>query len=290
MKKDTLVKINFCFPNISTGKRGKKMIVDEIIRFISNDEKIGYAGFLKKDGVHGLRNWISRWFSENSIEIYKELTKNDKENLEKVVRSTIQECFDYLPLPLVSVFIFPWVQTFDEYSKIMGLVTGYTPYASVVHIYIVPERFSYQFLKGTIAHEFNHAVFFNYHKKNSQTIREAIIFEGLAENFEEDITMTHPPIVSRALTKEESLKALIKIQPVLDVMVNWNENGAYKNIFFGGNGYKRWTGYSVGYYIVKEFREVYPNKPWKEIMKINTKQIFALSPFVQRIKKGGVED
>ena len=47
----------------------------------------------------------------------------------------------------------------------------------------------------------------------------------------------------------------------------------YREVFFGNKEYKRWTGYSIGYRLVKEFRKKYPNISWGEIIKMRQKDI-----------------
>lgn len=283
MVEDTIVKIQICFPDFLSAQRGKDAMVDEIMNFISYNEKIGYAGFIEKDG---LRELISRWIHEKKIKTdYKHVTTNGKENIKTVIESTVQKCNKILSIPSVSVFVFPRVHTFDMYAQKMGYITGYTPRALVIHVYMPTEGFSYQSLQGTIAHEFNHAVFFNYHKKKYQTIRDALVFEGFAENFAEDVVGIQSP-VSKVLSKKQSAKSLVQMFSVIDTKVNWGNGSDYRNIFLGDAHYKRWTGYSVGYHIVKSFREVNPDRSWEEIMKMSVEDVFIMSPFIKGIKRG----
>ena len=39
-----------------------------------------------------------------------------------------------------------------------------------------------------------------------------------------------------------------------------------REVFFGNEKYIRWTGYVIGYYIIKSFLENNPSLGWKEIM------------------------
>jgi uncharacterized protein YjaZ len=278
------VKINMHFPDIQIANAGKKALVNEILSTIYRDKKTGYAGFLRKNGARGLYNRISGWISENSVKTYKQLTINDKKKIIKVIKSTIQKCLKFLPMPQFSVFVFPRVQIFNSYSEKMGRISGYTPRSFVIHIYIASRKFNIHSLNGTIAHEFNHSFFFNCHRSKSQTIREALIFEGLAENFKEQITKKKS-IVSQTLTEDESKKAFNQIYSILDINVNWEDGSDYKNIFFGGGRFKRWTGYSVGYYIVKAFRKEYSDISWEALMKIAPRIIFNKSSFVKNQMK-----
>ncbi len=282
MIKNNIVKINICFPSLSSDQGNKEAMVNEMMGLIPYNKEIGYAGLAKEKD---LRNLVSGWIHKKNIEAYKQSTQDEREDIEAVIKSVVLKCLESNPIPSLNVFVFPRVHTFNVYDKIMGYVTGYTPHSSVIHIYMSTMGYSIDSLKSTVAHEFNHAVYFNHRNSRSQTIRDAIIFEGLAENFEEYLLGTQPP-VSKTLNKKEAKKALIKMTPELDTRVSWGEGSAYRNIFLGGGGYEKWTGYSVGYFIIKSFREAYSNISWEDIMKIDTENIFTKSPFVEGIKKG----
>jgi uncharacterized protein YjaZ len=47
----------------------------------------------------------------------------------------------------------------------------------------------------------------------------------------------------------------------------------YREVFFGSKKYKRWTGYSIGYWLIKKFRIMNPNINWEEIIKIKPEHI-----------------
>ena len=48
---------------------------------------------------------------------------------------------------------------------------------------------------------------------------------------------------------------------------NSRDKNAIKDFLFGKSEYKKWTGYSVGYWLVKEFIEKNNNLSWDEIIK-----------------------
>lgn len=282
MPKSKLAKIQFCFPKFS-GKN-KKAFVDALIRDVPLDKKIGYAGYSKR--MH-LRNDISWRFANSNIREYRPLPNSKRKRIGKLILSILQKCHRKLPAPVfpLFVFIFPWLGPFDKNDRLMGRVTGFTPYNNTFHIFVSPSEFSSKSLRQTIAHEFNHAAFFHYHPLNpnnqssKQTIRDVLIWEGLAENFTKEITKAESPIAT-ALTEEKAVKAFHKLKPMLDTWVK-EKNDAYETIFFGGSGYKKWTGYSIGYHIVRIFRIAYPKKSWRKIIMMNPRWIFDKSPFTK---------
>jgi len=271
MTQSNIVKIIFCSPQSTT--MSKEAFVDALIRDIRSDRKIGYAGYIKKTS---LSDYLSRRIS-NNLEIYKYLTLDDKRRIKKIIQSTVQKCHRQLPLPTLPlfVFIFPWLAL--EYDKEFGGVNGFTPYMNTIHLFVSPNKFSFKSLQKTIAHEFNHAVFFHYHT-SKQTLLDTIIFEGLAENFREEVIGGSSSSWSVALPLKKSKEIFNSLKRSL----NSKNPLLYQEVFFGGEKYKKWTGYSIGYRIVKSFRRVYSKMSWKEILKMDPKEIFDASAFIKK--------
>ncbi len=148
-----------------------------------------------------------------------------------------------------------------------------------VHLFISPEKFSSTSLIETIAHELNHAVFLHYRDSSSWlTLLEALIFEGFAENFREEVVGGDIAPWSKALSDNESQKEFFKLEKYLGS----TENKVYQDVFFGNKEYKKWTGYTIGYQIVKSFRKKNPNKSWLEILKTKPEKILEASTFIKK--------
>ncbi len=272
MTKSNIVKINFRFPQLPA--MNKIAFVSALVRGVRLDKKVGYAGYPKKTQ---LCNNLSNRFNDDDVKKYRQLTTHDRERIEQIIRSTVEKCNRQLPLPTqpLFVFVFPWLGI--QYDKAFGGVTGFTPYANTIHMFISLEKFSSHSLKKTVAHELNHAVFFCYHKSD-QTLLDIMIFEGLAENFREEVIGGPPSSWSEALTEKQCKLAF----SLLNSSLYSKGYRLYKDVFFGRKKYKRWTGYSIGYRIIKSFRKTSPDKSWKEIMSMNQKTIFAMSSFIKK--------
>lgn len=270
MPKSKLVDIQFCFPRFFG--ESKKAFVDALIRNIQSNKKIGYAGYSYKKY---LREAISYRFNDDNIKDYKLLPTINKNKLIEVVQSVVHKCDKELPLltPPLFVFVFPWFPQKNT-AGLQG-VTGFTPYSNTIHLFISPNKFSIRSLMETIAHEFNHAIFFHNHPFE-QTLIDTIIFEGLAGNFEEEIINRGHSAPSIALTIKESKRVLHSLEPLL----NSKDYNLYRDVFFGNKKYKKWTGYSIGYWIVKSFRKKYPTLSWKKIMEMSNKKILDKSTFI----------
>ena len=252
----------------------KIAFVDALIHDVQLDKKTGYAGYLKKTHLH---KCLSGYFNSKNINTYRPLLTDNKNKIEKIIQLAAQKCLEQLPLSSLSVFIFPWLG--EKYDTVFGGVNGFAPYAITVHLFISLTKFSPRSLKETLAHEFSHAVFFYYRKSSLElTLLETLVFEGLAENFREEVMGGKPSLWSTTINKKQCLLALFSLKQSL----HSREYDLYRNVFFGGKKYKRWTGYSIGYKIIKSFRKAYPKKSWKEIMKMKPETIFAMSPFTKK--------
>ncbi len=272
MVQSNLVKINFCFPKFTTGS--KKAFTDALIRDIRLDKKVGYAGYSHKKYLR--KNLLYR-FGDSSLKKYKPLSSIIKQQIEKTVQSTVQKCHKKLSLstPPFFVFIFPWFPEKDD--KSFGGVNGFAPYADTIHLFISPSKFSSRSLQETVAHELSHAVFFHYHPLE-QTLLDAMIFEGLAENFREEIVGGSPAPWSITLTIKKTREMLATLKPSLSS----KSYNLYREVFLKEGKYKRWTGYSIGYRIVKLFRKSNPKMSWEEIMRMTPKIIFNKSGFIKK--------
>ncbi len=281
MENNTVINIQQCFPKAVSIKNGKEAIVDDILACATEEGRVEYAGFTKQDT---LRNAVSGWIQESEVHSHQEVTPHEKKHIEDTITAGLHESLQFLDLASVDVFVFPRMHQYGQAAKIMGYVTGYTPRVGVIHVYLATEHFSITSLKSTVVHEFNHAVFFNNHSNKAQTILDALVMEGLAENFEE-VVMGYRPPVSEGLTETYATQSLKHMMPAVDTAVSWDVDSLYRDVFLGGNNYKRWTGYSIGYYVVKSFQGVNPGLSWEEIMSIDTEEIFHNSPFVNQIKR-----
>lgn len=109
---------------------------------------------------------------------------------------------------------------------------------------------------GTLAHEFHHTLR-GRNLGHSTTLLEALVSEGLAEHFEQEITQAPLRPWCKALTKAE----LQKFGKIAEKEFNnkYYDHGAW---FYGSKkkGIPRWTGYTLGYEIVGRYLKVHPNK------------------------------
>ena len=275
MNKSHPAKITFHFPKFS-GK-SKRAFIEALITSVPLDPKIGYAGFLYKKY---LREELAQRYAHADFLAYQPLSLAQKEEIKKTLLVAEKKSASLLP-PLVnhvSVFIFPWFGPFDDYDKAMGFSTGFCPYKNTILIFLSPGLFVRQSLRGSLAHEYNHAVFFNHHNVR-QTLLEMMVFEGLAENFEEEVVGAIPAPYATALIKKEAIKVFHSMSSRI---LRSKSRNLYKHVFFGDKKYKKWTGYSIGYWIVKSFKKKKQGSSWQEIMKMEPFEIVETSDFTKK--------
>lgn len=262
----SLAKINFCFPKKIHRLRSKQKLVGLIINEMEGSGNIKYVGYSnKKKFQKDLESYVSR---SNFIQ-YQPLSIKQKSFIKKNIHKTLKKCHQFLPHPdpPIFIFIYPWFPNTKKLSLFQG-VTAFATYYTM-HIFINPNNYSKQSLTETIAHEWNHLVFYRYHKEKSYNLRTYMAMEGMAEVFREEIVKGSRSPWTLALTEEETIRQFETLKSYL----NKNGIGLYKKIFYGNKKYKQWTGYSIGYYFMKKFRNKHPKLSWKKIIRISSDKI-----------------
>jgi uncharacterized protein YjaZ len=140
-------------------------------------------------------------------------------------------------------------------------VGGSTIYSYLIEISIDPNfpdlinSISLQ-IKGTLAHELAHAFRWGALEYNG-TLLESLISEGLADYFDIEINNTLPKSWDKALDEKQ-------INEFLNLAKKeyFSENYIYSDWFLGSMDGKtpRWTGYSLGFYLVDEYIKKHPDK------------------------------
>jgi uncharacterized protein YjaZ len=240
------------------------------MEIMQRDGNIKYAGYLKEKDLY---NDLFHHIGCKDVSSYKPISTRKKEDIKKTIRATIKKCHQSLPHPDLPIFIFiyPWFPTKNDSDLFKG-VTALAAYYTI-HIFIDLDSYTQESLKQTIVHEWNHLVFYRYNSQFKYTLINHMIMEGLAEVFREELIGGKISPWASSLTKEKARKNLKALRQKL----NTKSRKMYQKVFFGDKKYKRWTGYSIGYRLVKDFREKHPKISWEEIMKIKPRDISNLA-------------
>lgn len=264
--RSNLIEINFYFPESALAE-DKRKLVDLIMEAMRKDGTIKYAGYSSEEI---LREDLLRHIGHDDHNQYRNLSEKEKQIISKTIQTTIDKCNKILPLPTkIFVFVFPWFPS-DEESLFNGSF-GFAAYSCVLHLFIAPDIFTEESVADSVAHEINHIISYYHHfdRYAQWSLLDHIANEGLAENFREDVLKTKPAPWAIALSKQKAFEILKEIYPLLDS----RDNKIHRAVLFGNDKYERWTGYSVGYWLVKEFRKINQEFSWEEIIKTKPEDI-----------------
>lgn len=158
-----------------------------------------------------------------------------------------------LPLPDIDIVV-----SDDPNATIPEIgVGGYAPNAHRLDIYLNPEFPNLKMdleskLLRTLAHELHHCARWN-SCGYGKTLFEAVISEGLADHFDQEINDVNTLPWSTALSDDQ-----IDVMSSKLIEVGWDNNYDHSAWFFGTQPtlIPRWTGYSLGYDIAKRYMEI----------------------------------
>ncbi|MCL5016128.1 MAG: DUF2268 domain-containing protein, partial [Patescibacteria group bacterium] len=188
----------------------------------------------------------------------------DTEKTLKIIESTLKKCVNVLPPPKpINVFVF---RSFNRFilEKLYGS-SGFAPMKNFLFLYIVPSSDLSAFLPMTVAHEYNHAVRFNYAEWIN--LSDSLISEGLAQKFAEHIAGGHE-LMARVLTEKRALDIFKKLT---SKQLSSRGSEIYNKLFFEDKEYPLWAGYSIGYHLVNLFLKANKKFTWKDITKVKSK-------------------
>lgn len=233
----------------------------------------------QKNNFIGFKN-KKKFIDFVSGEIYGFVSANPPDNkklaqkeIGYIVKKTIDRCFGVSKnKSKLIIHIFPSYNKFI--NEQMSGVGGYTSDSQNILIFISPQKGWQTALKNTLAHEFAHTKAFEYQKW--QTLLDSLIFEGLAENFRERAVGGNPAPWSVALNKMDAKKVFVKIKKFL----NSKNEKLYSQVFLGyDHKFPLWSGYAIGYQIIKSYFKFNKNKPWPEIFKLKPKEILKTAKY-----------
>lgn len=250
---------------VADKKAAVKFAVDQIKRYYQN-----YIGFKNKKS---LADFLLEEIYGSNITALSSGDELKRSEINDIIKEIITGCrrISKNKSKLV-IHIFPSYNKFINTQ--MSGVSGYTSNSRNILIFISPQKDWQTALKNTLAHEFAHAITFRYHKW--QTLLDCFIFEGLADNFRESMIGGNPAPWSIALSQINAKKTFIKLKKLLN---SKNEN-LYSQVFLGySSKYPLWSGYAIGYQIMKSYFKYNKNKSWQEVFKLKPGEILKQSKY-----------
>ncbi|HRY27874.1 MAG TPA: DUF2268 domain-containing putative Zn-dependent protease [Candidatus Moranbacteria bacterium] len=242
--------------------KNKQEFINYLVRTIPKIKGIGYAGFKDEANLH--KHLVKAVFG---FEKFNGVPKIDfgEQEIFRIIKNTLEKCNEKLKSKVVYFFIFP---NFNKFKKEkMNGVGGLCPWKNTILININPVSGWQDALRRSLCHEFHHSIIATKRNPQTWTLLEALVYEGMADNFVEDITGKTSPWV-KALSKKESMVFLKKIENLLDL----KDEQIYQEIFFEKNKkYPMWAGYAAGYQMVKAYFKAHPDLTWSEISELKLK-------------------
>lgn len=258
MNKD-LSQIEFYFPNGEFGNKNE--IVDAIISLMKDRGSVDYSGYANHDL---LKQGLLDHMGSGNIKQYKGIYDEQKIEIEKIIAETVNKCNEKLPVPTKNfIFVHPYFTT--EEDKVFEGVMAVAVYSCVFHLFVNLDEYSKKSIENTVAHELNHTIYYYHHYNdyNNYTLLDEVLLEGLAENFREQYFDPHTTKWAGALRKEEAFKVMKSSKDIFKS----RDQKLIKEFLFGSDKYKKWTGYSAGYWVVKEFIKNNTDLSWDQVMK-----------------------
>ena len=189
--------------------------------------------------------------------------------IESIFNNTINKITKKVQISNIDIII---ADNLDNTIPEIG-IGGYVPNANLIYISLNPKhpRFKISLnedLDRTLTHEIHHCI--RWKSKNYGTsLLEAIIWEGLADHFEIEISNKKPEPWSIALSKKQIKIFLEKAKKEFS-----NKKYNHEAWFFGDKNKKipRWTAYSLGFYLVDQYLKKYPQKKPSQLYNIEAKE------------------
>jgi len=262
-----VAKIHFYFPNASERVATKKQLVATILHTMKKDGNTQYAGYAKEKNLeHDILAYLGSGKPGRNLSI----TPAQKESIQATVFETLRKCQGALPHPNPPIFIFvyPWIPD-SETRRQFGGATGFASYYTL-HLFIDPNQISQRSIAETVAHEWNHLVYYRYHDQSKRTLLDQMIIEGLAEIFREELLGGRHAPWSLALSERETVGQ----KNALTGSLESTSANLYRAVFFGSKKFRRWTGYSIGYRAAAAYRQNHKKSAWIKIIKTDPRTVF----------------
>ncbi len=194
----------------------------------------------------------------------------DAANVLEVAREAVTDCNKWLNLKECNILVYA-----DKFATIPEQgVGGRCGEADTILIFIDPKHKNgiihnvKQWMPSAIAHEMCHARRYATWPV-AKTLGEALVDEGLPSMFEEFMYSDIDVPYAHNLDSQELSLIWKKAKPILK-----SEDFNRDDWFYGGNGIKKWTGYSLGYDMVRQYMAKRNIKNPAAIVEVKAEEIF----------------
>ena len=214
------------------------------------------------------------------------LEKLEEGSPRTVVAQAIAESSERLPRPDLNarVFLLPGDGESRVLSQQMNGVLGFSLGAQAMMVFLWPVEGWREWLTYTISHEYLHLVrnllfprglsggkLIYMKTQQPETLLDALVTEGLADVFASALHGDMHPRWTDALTPEAERKVWPRVHRRFGV----SDPTEVRRILFGDNDrIPIWTGYTIGYRIVRRYLEVNPSVQPASLVGVPASNIF----------------
>lgn len=238
-----------------------KIFLQKVAQNISFRKDIGFAGFLSKEGLKSCLNQFI--FGKKKETNWNQLTHK---KCVQEIEAVLEKCAEVIGEKKLKIFLFPTINSFI--IKKMNGVCGASYWKNTICLFLYKKEKWREELQKQLAHEIAHAIALNFLER--KTVLDDLIFEGIAEHFRESYIGGRQAQWTKAISEEKAKKILAELkEKLLTIDLNLS-----RDLLYGTDKYVVWTGYAIGYYIVKEYLRERKNRQWNELIKIPPKIIY----------------
>ncbi|MFB6182164.1 MAG: DUF2268 domain-containing putative Zn-dependent protease [Candidatus Magasanikbacteria bacterium] len=209
---------------------------------------------------------------------YKQDLGEQEEFIMKEVEKSTQKAFDYISCNKCEILLFATESDFVKDK--MGCVSGRAREAVFFQLCIHPEfnEDNLESLQEVVLHEYNHAVrfhFFSYGECYGNVLRH-IIQDGMAENFAADIMDKEKTRIAKGSGIDNRGEAQEVFRENKGMLYSEDEDFRYK-FFYSEDDFPLWSGYAIGFYLVKDYLNNLEDYEWGEIIKKDAEEVLEVS-------------
>lgn len=219
----------------------------------------GFAGWEEREALEFHLNFVNK-DAEKKFPNGGQLETKIKNSVKK----TLDEIRKDISLEKLNIFVFPTTSEFVK-NKLNG-ISGFCTFKKTMVLHVYPSENWEEEMEKSLIHESAHALSPAYNI-NNMSVGEGIIFDGIAENFVEHVTK-QKSYLGNTIAKEDAQKYFEELKEKI------NKKGFedYGEVFYGTGKYPLWTGYSIGYHLIKDYLKK-ANLSWEGVIKKNPKEI-----------------
>ncbi|MFJ7664360.1 DUF2268 domain-containing putative Zn-dependent protease [Lysinibacillus sp. NPDC097162] len=208
--------------------------------------------------------------------------ENLYDNIEHEVATYIKSASNQLMEVPTNVFLLPLITKDVFYLEKMNGILAHTDGTSNIFIYLnVDKRVDSKFIQSISFHEYQHVVRNTIvKKKEPKTLLDVMIDEGCSELFVEDaLGKDYVGEWATSLSNNEINLYLERFKHKLSLT---KADDIQKFMYGNTLEYPLWLGYSMGYYIVNNFRKKEPQIKFEHLIRLNPYQIYYNATSIDR--------